>query len=72
MTPKIFTAYGRRLPFPPVAPPPPRLVSLTAGELHALARILSAEAAEACAAGDHAEADALDRRAADLRQEAAR
>ena len=72
MTPRISTAYGRRLPYPPAAPPPLRHVGLTTGELAALARIVAGEAAAARADGDTAEANRMDSRAADLRQEAAR
>jgi hypothetical protein len=66
MPPKLATSAGPRWPHNPTPLPPLKLVALTPGELHALARIVSAEAAEARADGDIAEANHLERRAAAL------
>ena len=66
MPPRLTTSAGPRWPHHPTPLPPLKLVAVTAGELHALVRIVSAEAAVARADGDHADADRLDRRAAAL------
>ena len=71
MSPKLATSGGPRWPHNPPPLPVLKMVAVTAGELHALARVVQAEAADARADGDHADADRLGRRAIAL-MEAAR